>query len=94
MLSKRQRWTTRTASYSARGRPGENARQRGFRYSFPLGYLGAESPTVALSLNDLAYLYETQCKYIDSEPVLKRSLALNEKAVTLIHPIWPRVSIT
>ena len=47
---------------------------------------GSEHPDVALSLNNLAGLYESQGKYADAEPLYKRSLAIAEKALGKDHP--------
>ena len=36
---------------------------------------------LATSLNSLAVLYDEQGRYADAEPLYKRSLAINEKAL-------------
>ena len=41
---------------------------------------------MALSLNNLADLYSAQGKYTDAEPLYKRSLKINEKALGPDHP--------
>ena len=41
---------------------------------------GANHPNVATSLNNLAELYQNEGRYADAETLLKRSLAINEKA--------------
>ena len=41
--------------------------------------LGPEHPNVATSLNNLAALYDSEGRYADAEPFLKRSLAIFEK---------------
>lgn len=41
---------------------------------------GADSMELAAALDTLADLYETQKRYADAEPLLKRSLAIREKA--------------
>ena len=41
---------------------------------------------VATGLNNLALLYYTQGKYAEAEPLYKRSLAINEKALGPDHP--------
>ncbi len=43
--------------------------------------LGPEHPNVAMSLNNLALLYEAQGRYGDAEPLYKRSLAISEKVL-------------
>ncbi len=43
-------------------------------------------PDVALSLNNLASLYDKQGRYADAEPLYKRSLAIWEKALGPDHP--------
>jgi CHAT domain-containing protein/Tfp pilus assembly protein PilF len=48
--------------------------------------LGTDHPDVALSLNNLADLYDQQGRYADAEPLYKRSLAIREKALGLDHP--------
>lgn len=42
---------------------------------------GEEHPNVAISLNNLAYLYDCQCNHAKSEPLYKRALAILEKAL-------------
>ena len=48
--------------------------------------LGKDHPDVALSLNNLAVLYDSQGKYVEAEPLYKRSLAIREKALGKDHP--------
>ena len=48
--------------------------------------LGKEHPDVALSLNNLAALYDSQGKYAEAEPLHKRSLAIKEKVLGKEHP--------
>ncbi len=43
-------------------------------------------PTVAIALNNLAFLYEAQGKYAEAEPLYKRALAILEKALGKNHP--------
>jgi tetratricopeptide (TPR) repeat protein len=49
-------------------------------------YFGPDHPDVATSLNNLAYLYDTQGAYAKAEPLYKRSLAIREKALGPDHP--------
>ena len=48
--------------------------------------VGLDRPDVATSLNNLAFLYETQGQYAQAEPLYKRSLAIREKALGPNHP--------
>ncbi|WGS71378.1 tetratricopeptide repeat protein [Pseudanabaena galeata] len=48
--------------------------------------LGANHPSVATSLNNLALLYRSQGNYTAAEPLYKRSLAIREKALGADHP--------
>ena len=48
--------------------------------------LAPNDPTVVMSLNILASLYERQGRYTDAEPLYKRSLAIREKALGPDHP--------
>ena len=48
--------------------------------------VGADHPSVATSLNNLALLYYTQGQYASAEPLYKRSLAIGEKALGPDHP--------
>ena len=41
---------------------------------------------MALSLNNLAALYVAQGRYAEAEPLYKRSLAIQEKALGPDHP--------
>jgi tetratricopeptide (TPR) repeat protein len=47
---------------------------------------GADHPTTASSLNNLAALYYDQGKYEQAEPLYKRALAIDEKAYEPDHP--------
>jgi tetratricopeptide (TPR) repeat protein len=47
---------------------------------------GPEHPYVAVSLNNLASLYEDQNRYAEAEPLYKRSLKMREKAFGKNHP--------
>ncbi len=48
--------------------------------------MGADHPSVATSLNNLASLYEKQGQYAAAEPLYKRALAMMEKALGKDHP--------
>ncbi|MCJ8280980.1 MAG: CHAT domain-containing protein, partial [Rivularia sp. ALOHA_DT_140] len=48
--------------------------------------LGKEHPDVAISLNNLAILYESQGNYKKAEPLYLRSLAIKEKVLGKEHP--------
>ena len=48
--------------------------------------VGPDHPSVAVSLNNLALLYDTQGQYAQAEPLYKRSLAITEKALGSDHP--------
>lgn len=48
--------------------------------------LGADHPSVAAGLNNLAELYRIQDKHIEAESLYKRSLAIDEKALGPEHP--------
>ena len=48
--------------------------------------LGPDHPDVAISLNDLANLYQRQSRYADAEMLYKRSLAISERALGPDHP--------
>ena len=48
--------------------------------------LGPDHPDVAISLNNLAALYDTQGDYAKAEPLYERSLAVLEKALGPDHP--------
>ena len=48
--------------------------------------VGPDHPSVAMSLNNLALLYDTQGQYAQAEPLYKRSLAIYEKALGPDHP--------
>jgi tetratricopeptide (TPR) repeat protein len=47
---------------------------------------GPNHQSVALALNNLAALYLYQDRYADAEPLLKRSVAVFEKALGPNHP--------
>jgi len=48
--------------------------------------VGPDHPSVATSLNNLAFLYDAQGQYAQAEPLFKRSLAIREKALGPDHP--------
>jgi tetratricopeptide (TPR) repeat protein len=48
--------------------------------------LGRDHPDVAVSLNNLAELYQSQGRYAEVEPLLQRSLVIREKALSRDHP--------
>jgi tetratricopeptide (TPR) repeat protein len=48
--------------------------------------LGPDHPDVAVSLNNLGLLYESQGRYGNAEPLLKRSLAIAEKTLGTNNP--------
>ncbi len=53
--------------------------------------LGAEHPTVAIWLNNLANLYRDQGRYEDAEPLYLRALSIDESTLGAEHPtvaIW------
>jgi tetratricopeptide (TPR) repeat protein len=47
---------------------------------------GPNHPDVAISLNQLGVLYDTQSRYDDAEQLFKRSLAIREKTLGPNHP--------
>jgi tetratricopeptide (TPR) repeat protein len=51
--------------------------------------VGANHPSVATSLNNLAVLYRAQGQYAQAEPLLKRALTIREKA---LGPEYPDVA--
>src|SRR5262245_46599793 len=48
--------------------------------------LGADHPSTAESLNNLAELYRLQGKYAEADPLYKRALDITEKALGADHP--------
>ncbi len=48
--------------------------------------LGAEHPSVATTLSNLAELYKAQGRYEEAEPLYKRSLEISEKVLGAEHP--------
>ncbi len=48
--------------------------------------LGSEHPDLAVYLNDLALLYDTQSKYTEAEPLYQKAIAIDEKALGPEHP--------
>ena len=48
--------------------------------------LGKDHPDIAISLNNLAVLYQDQGNYAEAEPLFQRSLAIREKALGEDHP--------
>jgi len=48
--------------------------------------LGDEHPSVATSLNNLAFLYNSQGRYSDAEPLYIQALEIAEKQLGENHP--------
>ncbi len=48
--------------------------------------LGENHPDVATSLNNLAYLYKSQGRYEEAEPLFLQALAIAEQALGENHP--------
>ena len=48
--------------------------------------LGAEHPEVAVTLNNLADMYQNQARYDEAEPLFRRALAIYEKQLGAEHP--------
>jgi tetratricopeptide (TPR) repeat protein len=48
--------------------------------------LGANHPDVATCLNNLAYLYQSQGRYAEDEPLYRRSLEIFTTKLGLNHP--------
>lgn len=53
---------------------------------FLAGFIGLGSPGLGTSLNNLAMIYVRQGRYAEAEPLLKRALAIQEKALGPDHP--------
>jgi tetratricopeptide (TPR) repeat protein len=53
--------------------------------------LGEEHPDMALSLNNLAALYDNQGRYAEAEPLYQRALAIVEKVLGEEHPSSQKV---
>ena len=49
--------------------------------------MGSEHLTLAITLNNLALLYQAQGQYAQAEPLYQRALALWEKALGPEHPL-------
>jgi tetratricopeptide (TPR) repeat protein len=62
--------------------------QPAYERALPLSerLLGPEHPNVALSLNNLALLYDDQGRYAAAEPLHQRALALRERGLGPEHP--------
>ena len=48
--------------------------------------LGPDHPDVATDLNNLAFLYKTQGRYAQAEPLYDRAMAIREEALGPTHP--------
>jgi hypothetical protein len=49
--------------------------------------LGPEHPDVATSLNNLAWPYRIQGRYVEAELLLQRALTIAEQALEPTHPL-------
>ncbi len=68
-----------------RGDPEEAIRQSQFALKESEDF-GEEDPRFAASLSNLALLYDDQGRYAEAEPLFKRALTINEKALGRWHP--------
>jgi tetratricopeptide (TPR) repeat protein len=48
--------------------------------------LGEEHPSVATTLNNLAYLYDSQGRYAQAEPLYLQALEIAERQLGVNHP--------
>lgn len=48
--------------------------------------LGEDHPDVAISLNNLAFLYKAQCRYVESEICYRQALEISECQLGFDHP--------
>ena len=55
---------------------------------------GPDDERLATSLNNLGELYRLQGRYVEADPLHKRSLAIREKVLGPEHPMWPPASTT
>ncbi len=76
-------WPCCTRRRAATPRP---SRSTGAASPSPRRRWGPDHPDVGTSLNNLAGLYQAQGRYAEAEPLLKRSLAIREKALGPEHP--------
>jgi tetratricopeptide (TPR) repeat protein len=53
--------------------------------------LGENHPSVATSLNNLAFLYESQGRYKEAEPLYLQALAIAEQALGENHPTTVKI---
>jgi tetratricopeptide (TPR) repeat protein len=53
--------------------------------------LGENHPSVAISLNNLAKLYDSQRKYEEAEPLYLQALAIAEQALGENHPTTVKI---
>ena len=53
--------------------------------------LGENHPSVAISLNNLAKLYDSQGKYEEAEPLYLQALAIAEQALGENHPTTVKI---
>ena len=57
---------------------------RSFHFALRLGL--TDHPDTAMSLNNLAMLYQIQGKYLEAEPLLRRALEIYEQQLGADHP--------
>lgn len=50
--------------------------------------LGADHPDMATSLDNLAWLYRSKCRYAEAEPLFQRALAIREKVLNQATQPW------
>ncbi len=88
VMADEARWlqyVTAAMEADQRGDPEEAIRQSQFALKESEDF-GEEDPRFAASLSNLALLYDDQGRYAEAEPLFKRALTINEKALGREHP--------
>ena len=81
-----QEWQRQVMTLQKQGKYLEAAQIQEKELAWTQQHLGPDHPDTALSLNNLAELYDSQGAYAKAEPLLIRALAINKKALGPDHP--------